>query len=826
MSQTSLTKSVLGSIDLKLAASREGDNVVIRCCTIHRGDVQFFTVVINIPQLVRQLEALGFNATTVSGFGGWLKKAVRSVGRSKILKGVAKAVTTPIKIAVRTATAPIRLAASVVRGERIDKAMLKSFNEQIRSVKEIAPYVQTVLSFVPVVGTGINAGLGAGLALAQGKPITEALLAGVKGALPGGPLAAAAFDVASAAVRGKPILDVALSAIPLQGQQKQLLTAGLKAAAQIAQGKRVDQALMNQADAAMSLLPADAQKALKIGLALGKGQVLQAAAQASSMIPGAALSSTLKHVSPQAMGAISLANKTLGVIKTGNSVMRAAQSATRIVNRGKAAAGLVRAGKVTITKARPLITSAVKARSNVTRLAPALSNAVKNARAVKNSLQKVSIASKAGNADARFTQAAILRTAQMKEQVSRAAQQAMGGTAGLVIDAQGRLKRSPKGRWSRATALGATNEMLYTGPKTTPLRGAYSAVSGLPSLPKLSADIKAIKAAARGAEMAGQYQVAARLYMEAAKLELQLGTQVNGEPAGCPLSALGIPDQAATDADIGFGLMVQGQGWGETPPDPEGDHGPLYPVRYNDPEAWPNNPNAPHVQIPVSGAPSGLALNALRADAELRRRTEARRRARAVLDLARARHHLSKVKSRTKVGNMSGLTIPEIIGAARFKPGTSVHKRNALQKKIDAIRQRPSKPLGSMTELQRELAIAKALREMGGRISGDSDLPDEMAEQSDGIGCGEVSGFPAYLLNRARLPQATVKQRVIKALQKMPPKMRRRVIARLKTAAAAARVSGAVRNAMVNVGSHRPETWPTIGSHYAVPTNVAGPLTP
>ena len=192
-----------------------------------------------------------------------------------------------------TTNGPFQLAAGVAKGERLDRVAMQHLQSQVKAAKGVAPYVQTVLSFVPVVGTGINAGLSAGLALASGRPLTSALLEGVRGAIPGGPIATAAFDMGKAAIEGKSLTNIALSALPVGDTEKKAIGMGLNAAARIAKGERVDAALLKQADAAMQLLPVEARTALKTGLAVAQAQNLQKVA--------------IRHVVPGAIGALKTA---------------------------------------------------------------------------------------------------------------------------------------------------------------------------------------------------------------------------------------------------------------------------------------------------------------------------------------------------------------------------------------------------------------------------------------------------------------------------------------------------------------------------------------
>jgi hypothetical protein len=137
-------------------------------------------------------------------------------------------------------------ASAVAKGERVDRALMSGVNNQVDAFKGAAPYIQLGVSFIPGVGTGVSAALGAGVALAEGKPISDAVIASVKGALPGGPIAAQAFDVAA------------------------------HAAVDLASGKKLDAVAL---DATRRALPSDAARiAFDTGLALAQGKKRQDAA--------------------------------------------------------------------------------------------------------------------------------------------------------------------------------------------------------------------------------------------------------------------------------------------------------------------------------------------------------------------------------------------------------------------------------------------------------------------------------------------------------------------------------------------------------------------
>jgi hypothetical protein len=145
-----------------------------------------------------------------------------------------------VKITGEVYSAPFKVAVAIGSGERIDHVALGALKDQLKIAKDAAPYAQMVVSLVPGVGTGVAAAMGAGVALAEGQSITAALKAGIRGALPGGPLVQAGFDMA------------------------------LKVAA----GENVGQAAL---EGARSQLPPTAQKAFDIGLAVATGEKLQTA---------------------------------------------------------------------------------------------------------------------------------------------------------------------------------------------------------------------------------------------------------------------------------------------------------------------------------------------------------------------------------------------------------------------------------------------------------------------------------------------------------------------------------------------------------------------
>jgi hypothetical protein len=153
----------------------------------------------------------------------------------------------------KAAVAPITSVAHLAEGQPIGQAMKDNFASQVGAIKAVGPYAVTVISFVlPGIGTGVAAALSAGAALAEGKPIDAALEDAIKGAIPGGALAASGFELAK----------------------------------RVASGENVGKAAL---ESARTALPPEAQKAFDVGIAVVTGKQLQQALTAgiTSLAPDA-----------------------------------------------------------------------------------------------------------------------------------------------------------------------------------------------------------------------------------------------------------------------------------------------------------------------------------------------------------------------------------------------------------------------------------------------------------------------------------------------------------------------------------------------------------
>lgn len=96
---------------LRAVMVREGDDVVTRCCVVAGGEFFPIEVRVNVPALIRQARALGIDKASgdqVGGFGSWLKKAVKTVTKSKIVKAVSSTVNKVVKSPVFQVAFPMQ----------------------------------------------------------------------------------------------------------------------------------------------------------------------------------------------------------------------------------------------------------------------------------------------------------------------------------------------------------------------------------------------------------------------------------------------------------------------------------------------------------------------------------------------------------------------------------------------------------------------------------------------------------------------------------------------------------------------------------------------
>lgn len=213
--------------------------------------------------------------------GGWFSHALHTVEHAAsdlaapvrfVAKEAQKGITAIEKVPVLgtlahavVAGTGLGLVTNIASGARIDRAVVSDFKDKLRAAKESAPLAESIVSVVPGVGTGIAGALAFGTALAEAHRIDDALIASVRGALPGGALAQAAFDTANGLLHGQNITHAALAAaraqIPPEGR------AAFDVAIAVAHGQNLQRAVMHAAatvapSVLSNILPSGAASAL------------------------------------------------------------------------------------------------------------------------------------------------------------------------------------------------------------------------------------------------------------------------------------------------------------------------------------------------------------------------------------------------------------------------------------------------------------------------------------------------------------------------------------------------------------------------------------
>jgi hypothetical protein len=193
-------------IPVEMHVGRDGRRWFAACVLETPAGPILLTATADERAVLREMLRRARERGATSGFLGkaWkkFKKAARKIARSKVIQAVTKQVKrlakNPIvRAAIKYATTPLKLA---------KKALSGVTNNPLWDI------AATGASFIPGVGSAVSAGMATAAALGKGASLKDAALAAVKNALPGGPVAAAAFDVAVGLAHGQRIDEAALAA--------------------------------------------------------------------------------------------------------------------------------------------------------------------------------------------------------------------------------------------------------------------------------------------------------------------------------------------------------------------------------------------------------------------------------------------------------------------------------------------------------------------------------------------------------------------------------------------------------------------------------------
>ena len=166
---------------------------------------------------------------------------------------------------------------AVARGENIARAMRKAGQAGINDVHEQLRFAEMVAPFVPGLGSGVAAALGAANALADGRPITEALIAAARSALPGGEFAKTGFDLGMNLARGRNLSEAMLATLRARLPNNPAARAAFDVAVALGKGKRLQDVAFSAAGRALPPSPYAAD-ALSFARRVAAGENMQTAA--------------------------------------------------------------------------------------------------------------------------------------------------------------------------------------------------------------------------------------------------------------------------------------------------------------------------------------------------------------------------------------------------------------------------------------------------------------------------------------------------------------------------------------------------------------------
>lgn len=176
--------------------------------------------------------------TAYRGIGravNWAANVALSVLPKKI-RAALKAAGKSVMGAVANAVPVQGIVSSILAGKRLDRVALAA----VKDISKTAGVAGKYLGSVPGVGTALGVGLGAAAAIGQGASLKSALIAGARNAIPGGPLARAAFDAGVGLAHGQGLQGAVLGAArkALPPAARTAMDAGIAASRELTRRER------------------------------------------------------------------------------------------------------------------------------------------------------------------------------------------------------------------------------------------------------------------------------------------------------------------------------------------------------------------------------------------------------------------------------------------------------------------------------------------------------------------------------------------------------------------------------------------------------------
>ncbi len=153
--------------------------------------------------------------------------------------------------------------------QKCETALESAWSNTLDALPMIAKGVAAVVSYVPVFGTAVAFAINGGVALAQGKPLDEAMLEAVGGSLPGQPVSGMAFSVGVGIAQGKRIDEIAIGALPIPEEMKTVLSVAADIVYGLATGEHITQIMY---DEIIGKLPPEAHQAMAMAKRIANGE--------------------------------------------------------------------------------------------------------------------------------------------------------------------------------------------------------------------------------------------------------------------------------------------------------------------------------------------------------------------------------------------------------------------------------------------------------------------------------------------------------------------------------------------------------------------------
>jgi len=153
--------------------------------------------------------------------------------------------------------------------QKCETALERAWSNTLEVLPAVARGIAMVVSYVPVFGTAISFLINTAVTLVEGKPIDQAILDGIGGALPGQPTSGIAFRVGVAIAKGEPFAHAVIDGLPLDRAVKDVLKTAADVVYGIASGENVTDIVYG---VIRERMPPDAQRAMDLARRVVNGE--------------------------------------------------------------------------------------------------------------------------------------------------------------------------------------------------------------------------------------------------------------------------------------------------------------------------------------------------------------------------------------------------------------------------------------------------------------------------------------------------------------------------------------------------------------------------